>query len=112
MKRRWLLGVAVAILVAGRGIGLARTAIGRGARAGVQEGMVTVKDAAFDAAVGAVVPEPARQVGRGANTVRQEGLGSAARQGAEAGIDASGMGPTMDTALDAADAARKTNKAR
>src|SRR5215475_603097 len=119
MKRRGLISVALAMLVIGPAIGLAdwkselpRKALGNGARAGLQEGMGTVKDAAFDAAVGAVVPERALQAGRGVNAARQATLPDLARTGATAAIDASNMGPTMDTALDAAEAARQTNKAR
>jgi hypothetical protein len=74
--------------------------------------METVKDEAFDAAVGAVVPDRALQAGRGVNAARQATLPEAARAGAAAAIDASNMGPTMNTALDAAEAARKTNKAQ
>ena len=111
MQRRWVLVAALAILIATQATGLdwksqlAKKVVREAAREGIEEAVEdAAKDLAFDAALGAV---PYRQ-----QAVQRVGVGSAASAGIEAAMTAANVASRMDTALDAADAVKKANKAR
>lgn len=116
MQRRGVFVVALAILMATQGTGLgdwkshlARKAVGRAARDGMGDAVEhAAKDAAFDAALGAV-PRAGYDVG---NAVQRIGVGSTAGAGIESAMTAANVASSMDTALDAAEAAQKANKVR
>jgi len=114
MRIKLLLTVILLTLTAGPATGLgdwksdlARAAVGRAARAGIQEVVENVvQDAAFDAALTA-----ARS---GAIEVVRENVvvGTTARDAIGTAMDAAEFADALDNALDIADAAKKANKVR
>jgi hypothetical protein len=86
---------------------LARKAVGRAARAGIQEAVENaVQDTAFDAALAAARSN--------ATYVIRENVevGMAARDAIGAAMNAADFAENIDTALDIAEAAKKANKVR
>jgi hypothetical protein len=109
MNKRWMLMLGLATLIAARAVGsedwksqLAKKTVGQAAQEGIED---AVKDAAFDAAPG----QPVRSVGR---AVASAGIGSVASAGIESAMTAANVASSMDNALDAAETAKKANKAR
>jgi hypothetical protein len=113
MRKRWVLIVSMATLVATQAVGfgdwksqLARKAVGEAARDGIGDAVEdAAKDAAFDAALG----QAGRHIGGAVPHVR---VGSAASAGIESAMTAANVASSMDDALDAAEAAKKADKAR
>ena len=128
-------GLVALVLTASHDVALAdwktnaaKRTVGRTAREGMED---AVKNVAVDAALGAAVPggsalgdisrgKPDRGPALGSATqdVGRDGLGdrqavsSMAGEGMEAAMSAANVASTIDTAVDAADRAKRLNKAR
>jgi hypothetical protein len=113
MQRRWMFAAIPAMLVASQmnllgdwKSALARKAVGRAARAGIEEAVEhVVRDATFDAALVAV----SRKV---EEAEWREEFGSTASEAFEAAMTAADIASALDKASDVADAAKKINKVR
>ena len=114
MRMKVLLPALVLTLTAGPATGLgdwksnlARAAVGRAARAGIQEAVENaVQDAAFDAAISAARSNAAYVIRENID------VGVAARDAIGTAMDAAEFAENIDTALDIAEAAKKANKVR
>ena len=111
MQRKWMLAVAVILMVNHlNALGdwksaLVRTAVGNAARAGIQEAVEdAVKDRAFDATLGAVDAE--------VYAVQPVTFGENAGAAVEAAMTAADVAATLDRASEVAEAAQKINRAR
>ena len=113
VKRIWVFAVVVATLMSSHAnvlgdwkSALARKAVGRAARAGIEEAVEdAVKDAAFEEAL--------VDVGRQLEEARRRAtLDSTAGEAFEAAMTAADIASSLDAAADIAEAARKINKVR
>ena len=112
---KWLLSTVLVTLSSvglATGLGdwksdLARAAVGRAARAGIQEAVEdALQDVAFEAAIAAARSNAAYAIRENVY------VGIEARDAIGAAMNAAEFAENMDTALDIADAAKKANKVR
>jgi hypothetical protein len=114
MRMKLLLSAILLTLTAGPATGLgdwksdlAKKAVGKAARAGIQEAVENaLQDAAFDAALAAAQSHAADVV------YENVAVGTTARDAIETAMDAADFAASINTAIDIADAAKKANKVR
>src|SRR5262245_22127959 len=94
---------------------LARKAVGRAAQEGIEEALEeglenVARDAAFEAASRDAAYDRRERIARPVDAERREAIGSTAGDAVEAAMKAADVASSMETALDAAEAARKIHK--